>query len=65
MADFEKRGYTITEIVDKDHMNMDRKTFSKHIRTDKAFPKPFFESGNSVMFWGTNIQYWIDKKSGR
>ncbi len=65
MATFEDRGYNIDEIIGKDHLRVSRHTFNKHIRKEKNFPEPYFESGNSVLFWGTRIQYWIDKKSGR
>lgn len=65
MATFDDRGYNIGEIVDSDHLNIARTTFNKHIRHDKSFPKPYINTGNVVMYWGTRIQYWLDKKSGR
>lgn len=65
MATFDARAYSIGEIVDKDHLNMSRNTFNKRVRYEKAFPKPFISTGNKVVYWGTSIQYWLDKKSGR
>ncbi|WP_165980467.1 hypothetical protein [Leuconostoc citreum] len=57
MATFDGRGYNIGEIVDKEHLNMSRNTFDRHIRHDKTFPKPYISTGNTVMYWGTRIQY--------
>lgn len=64
MATFDGRGYNIGEIVDNEHLNISRNTFNKHIRRDKTFPKPYISTGNTVMYWGTRIQHWLDKKSG-
>lgn len=65
MAGFESRGYSLGEVIDKDHLNISRKAFNNHFRNDTSFPKPYVQSGNLVMYWGTAIQYWLDKKSGR
>lgn len=65
MSTFENRAYIVKEIIDEKHLHMSRATFSKFIKREKNFPKPFYVSGNNKKWDGTAIQYFIDKMSGR
>lgn len=61
----DRKRYTQSKIIDKDHLDMTSRTFHKYYTSDKDFPNPLEESGSHKAWLGRSLNYFLDKKSGR
>lgn len=61
----DRKRYTQSKIIDKDHLNMTSRTFQKYYTSDKDFPNPIEESATHKVWLGRSLNYFLDKKSGR
>lgn len=61
----DRKRYTQSKIIDKDHLDMDVRTFHKYYTSDKDFPNPLEESGTHRVWLGRSLNWYLDKKSER
>ncbi|CAK1244988.1 unnamed protein product [Fructobacillus fructosus] len=54
-----KYSWSIEEICK--NVGFSRQTFEAHWRKHKWFPKPYFKSGNLVLYRGTKIEEFVER----